>query len=439
MKKLCFVFVLFVAACGGSEGDTAGSESSLTGMPCDVQTVLDNYCSSCHGDTPTGGAPMSLSGLASFQGKALNGTPMYQRVLEKLSDPSAPMPPVARQQMTVAEKKTLSDWLAAKAPASDAICNDKAIADAGAGTDAALPPSVPDSECEMIIELRAHDSQTLGDPAGYRAPMVDDHYECFHFPVPWLSKMHVLKIEPIVDDSRVLHHFLLYQDPTKDKPDGAHEECIGVHPTSTLLTGWAPGGQGVSLPAEVGLQVASGPDAAFNLEIHYNNLARHADIKDTSGVRICATSKLRKNEATAHWLGNEAIILPPGRDTDVQGVCNPTQTAHIISVSPHMHKLGRHMKTLITRANGTVEPLIDRPFDFNDQQIYPVGGAAGEVLVGPGDKLTTTCTFSNESTRLVTFGESTNQEMCYNFVVAWPAGSLATGGLVIQGPNRCQR
>jgi hypothetical protein len=103
-----------------------------------------------------------------------------------------------------------------------------------------------------------------------------------------------------------------------------------------------------------------------------------------------------------------------------------------------MHKTGRHMSTLIARANGTEETLIDKPFDFNDQRVYAVGGAAGEVVVGPGDKLTTTCTYENDSSKLITFGESTGSEMCYNFVVAWPAGSLATGGL-LSGPNRCQR
>jgi hypothetical protein len=29
--------------------------------------------------------------------------------------------------------------------------------------------------------------------------------------------------------------------------------------------------------------------------------------------------------------------------------------------------------------------------------------------------------------------------MCYNFVVAWPAGSLGTGGGLLPGPNRCMR
>ncbi|MET0282918.1 MAG: hypothetical protein ABW352_00550 [Polyangiales bacterium] len=438
MRNSFFALALLVAACGsdGSNDEpTLGSDADLTGMPCEVKTILDSKCGTCHGDTPSGGAPVSLSELSAFQGKALNGEAMYKRVLERLADTKAPMPPVSREQLSEAEKKTLGDWLNAKAPASEQTCNDdKSTPDAGA-----LPDTVPDSECEVIIELRAHQSQTLDDATGYTPPSADDHYECFHFPVPWLNKMQVLKIEPLIGDQRVLHHFLLYQDPKKVAEDGAHEKCLGVHPDASLLTGWAPGGQPVSLPSDVGLQVAQGPEAQFNLEIHYNNQARYPDIKDNSGVRICATSKLRKNEASSHWLGSELILLPPGQQTDVQSWCQPQKEAHIISVSPHMHKLGRHMKTIITRKDGTLETLNDRPFDFNDQQIYPVGGAAREVVVGPGDMLTTTCTFQNEGTNFVRFGESTNMEMCYNFVVAWPAGSLDTGGTLLEGPNRCQK
>jgi Copper type II ascorbate-dependent monooxygenase, C-terminal domain len=68
-----------------------------------------------------------------------------------------------------------------------------------------------------------------------------------------------------------------------------------------------------------------------------------------------------------------------------------------------------------------------------------VGGAAGEIVVGPGDRLTTTCTYENDTSRIITFGQGTAQEMCYNFVVAWPAGSLNTGGNLLDGPNRCMQ
>ncbi len=61
------------------------------------------------------------------------------------------------------------------------------------------------------------------------------------------------------------------------------------------------------------------------------------------------------------------------------------------------------------------------------------------VVVGPGDTLKTTCSFNNDSGGLVTFGNGTSDEMCYNFVVAYPVGALATGGSFLGGENKCMR
>lgn len=425
-----------LAACGGDDaaGDGMTRATLNHGMPCDVQPLIEKYCGTCHGQTPMG-APMSLASVEDFQTRrALNGEWMHARVLARLHDVASPMPPVARPQPSPAELSVLDRWLqggAQKSKVSECV---DSKSDADAGVPVPLPPVIPDTECEVILELRTHDLPAPGDKTPYQVTS-DEHYECFYYPVPWNDKMHVLKIEPLVDNAQVLHHYLLYQETPQVAENGTHARCGGAHPTAALLTGWAPGGFGTSMPADVGLQVASGDQAQFNLEVHYSNFTGQTQ-GDSSGVRICATSKLRKNEAAAHWLGTELIFNLPGPST-AQSSCNPKSEAHILSVSPHMHRTGRHMKTTIARANGTTEMLTDRPFDFNDQQIYPVGGAAGEVIVGPGDRLDTVCDFDNDTGKLVTFGSLTSQEMCYNFVVAWPAGALDTGGGLVQGPNRC--
>ena len=74
------------------------------------------------------------------------------------------------------------------------------------------------------------------------------------------------------------------------------------------------------------------------------------------------------------------------------------------------------MKTVINRQGGGTEVLIDKPFDFNSQVSYPT-----PAVINPGDTLSTTCTFAAPTP----FGQGTNEEMCYNFVLAYPAGQLA--------------
>jgi hypothetical protein len=52
--------------------------------------------------------------------------------------------------------------------------------------------------------------------------------------------------------------------------------------------------------------------------------------------------------------------------------------------------------------------------------------AGGSLVVNPGDMLRTTCVFDNLSEDMVTFGERTEDEMCFNFIAAYPAGAIAT-------------
>jgi hypothetical protein len=107
--------------------------------------------------------------------------------------------------------------------------------------------------------------------------------------------------------------------------------------------------------------------------------------------------------------------------------------SHIIAHSPHMHKMGKHMKTIISRANGQTETITDQPFAFDDQQIFAVSHPSGEHVVKPGDTITTTCDYTGFNT----FGPGTDSEMCYNFVTAWPNGSLAGLPGLVGGKNTC--
>ena len=54
----------------------------------------------------------------------------------------------------------------------------------------------------------------------------------------------------------------------------------------------------------------------------------------------------------------------------------------------------------------------------------------------PGDRLTTTCSYNAPTT----FGRGTNEEMCYWFALAYPAGALTDNGFIgtlTHGANAC--
>jgi hypothetical protein len=354
-------------------------------------------------------------------------------MLERISSDMNRMPPVPNAPLSAADRELLSAWVSGGALPSDELCR----ADAPEQRDARFIAPFPDpSECEVPLELRAG-ADADGNP--FEVPPEDDRYECFYIKAPD-EPILSLGFEPILDDTRVVHHWLLYQTNDPGLVDRTHASCTGVHPDATLLAGWAPGGLAYGMPAGVGQQLPSGEDGFFILEIHYNNLARYADARDRSGVKVCGTRKPQPNIAAVHWLGTENILLLPG-ESSAGSTCNPgaTEPVHILSITPHMHQLGAHSRVVMNRSDGTQQVLLDEPFDFNTQ----VGYDTPAVLM-PGESLTSTCSWNNTTGGLTTFGESTSDEMCYLFTLAYPAGAFDTGGDFLfagflGGDNKCMR
>jgi len=219
-----------------------------------------------------------------------------------------------------------------------------------------------------------------------------------------------LRTRPIIDNDKVLHHWILYNN-VGAVAGGSNSMCVGAHADAAYIGGWAPGGNEITMPPDVGLAAAG---QGFTLEIHYNNSLAQQQL-DKSGVELCVTEKLRPNEAAVHWLGTQNLSK-----ISASGSCHPalTRPVTILTSTPHMHVQGRQLKTAINRVGGTTQVLLDKPFDFNAQITYDT-----PAVINPGDTLTTTCTFAQPTP----FGQATNQEMCYNFVIAYPAGSLSNG------------
>jgi hypothetical protein len=104
--------------------------------------------------------------------------------------------------------------------------------------------------------------------------------------------------------------------------------------------------------------------------------------------------------------------------------------------TPHMHKLGRHMNTVVMRkASGMMEQVFDKDFDFNSQVTYILDAP---IILQAGDSIISTCTFNNDTNAAVPFGPSTTQEMCYNFTMSFPAKALDNGvASLIGATNTC--
>jgi hypothetical protein len=111
-----------------------------------------------------------------------------------------------------------------------------------------------------------------------------------------------------------------------------------------------------------------------------------------------------------------------------------SDSIQLLYASPHMHQYGRHFKLEINRADGSRTTVIDAAFDVANQAMVET-----PFQLRAGDKLTTTCTFENTSGAPVGYGGPfSGGEMCYGFVVHYPAHSLDNGTRSLLGAtNSC--
>lgn len=262
------------------------------------------------------------------------------------------------------------------------------------------------ADCEQHYRFLANTNGT----GKYSVPAGTQQHPQFFFTPTWSGNVQALKFKPITDNDRVLHHWIMYSGT-----DGA------------FLSGWAPGNDGGGdLPPDVGMYVPSGSGATLRLDVHYNNVGGTAAEQDASGVEVCIVStpsKLRPNTATVQGLTASATV-GAHMMVDNTATCRVTASmgpVHLLSNSPHMHKLGVYAKLVLTQA-GQQMVLHDAPFSFDEQRIYPF---RPDVVVNTGDSFATTCSYNNTTDQTVRFGQNTENEMCFNFVLYYPKGGFS--------------
>jgi hypothetical protein len=291
----------------------------------------------------------------------------------------------------------------------------------GGASNTPLTYDDPDLKCYRLTSYAALDRR--GEK--YSVPNRPDLYVGFNIKAPWPGTQYIRSFRSIIDNRAALHHWILYRN-LNGGDEGINEDVSGRHPDGEMLYGWAPGSLDLWFHPDVGMEVPGG--STFQLETHYNNRSG-APVPDASGLEICVTPHKPAHVAGLSFVGEDRIS-----GTSAKGNCTheSKEPVRLIMGLPHMHKKGSHMKVDLTRAaDGGVQTLHDRPFDFDYQRTYVLD----DVVLQPGDKLTTTCTFSEPARQ----GKGTDDEMCYFFAIHWPAGALSRRNLFTQfhGPNTC--
>jgi hypothetical protein len=215
------------------------------------------------------------------------------------------------------------------------------------------------------------------------------------------------------------HHTVLEVHRSSDAPDGV-TVCGVTAGGERRLQGAGAGTQPTPLPEGVAMKIAAGEQLLMNLHL-FN--ATNDVLRGTSGMRIkVATKDQVKYEAEVRLMGPLTLQIPRGQVTQ-SGSCKFGSAATIFSVAPHMHQLGVHAKVVAHRAIGGDQVLLDMPYEFTHQLVYPIA----QMQLAAGDSISVECTYLNTTDRTVSWGDSSLSEMCFASVGAYP--STNTGGL----------
>jgi hypothetical protein len=208
------------------------------------------------------------------------------------------------------------------------------------------------------------------------------------------------------------HHTVLSVGP----PQGADGEgsCTAFANRDVMLYASGVGTDDWFFPEGVAVKIEAGQQILLNL--HLFNASDFA-MDGVSGTRVKLVSEAEVSElAEMVFAGPLNIVLQPtGQPATVKGSCTFSETATVLNVWPHMHQLGRHM--LVEHGEAV---LHDDDYDFAEQRNHPL---APPVVVGAGQRLDVTCTFVNDTGKVVTWGDSSEEEMCFAGFYRVPAAS----------------
>jgi hypothetical protein len=374
------------------------------------------------------GAPMSMVTYDDLQKPAVSDKTkkVYELVSVRIHAANNPMPPMNYPRLATTELATMDGWIAAGALAgADPTCGGQATVGTTAGTGGAgdvmagtggagAPTGGNDTmqwpaDCQDHYKLVAYAGSTPGGGKYTVAAGSEEHPSFFYTP-PWAGAVQAVAFKPITDNAAVLHHWILYDSQGQ------------------FVTGWAPGSEKdrPPLPADVGMYLpAANSGQQLRLDVHYNNLGGTSAEMDASGVEACVISdmsKFRANTATIYGFTGNANA-PAHQMVDNVSNCSITAQSpvHLLTNSPHMHKLGVHAKLVWTPQGGQPNVLHDAPFSFDDQQSY----ALTNIILNSGDQMQVTCSYNNTSDVNVSFGQNTEDEMCFNFALYYPMGALS--------------
>lgn len=360
------VVSLFAAfACGG-----AGETPTFSGQ---VAEIVYEKCASCH--RPDGAAPFALIEYEDVRMRA-------DRIAEVVREGFMPPWPPANRNVAFADDRSLTEeqietferWAAAGAPL-------------GVPESIPAPPSLdvewPLGPPDLIVEA----------PEPYLLPAEgNDVYRNFVLSTPVTTTRYVQAIDLQPGSDRIVHHGILNVDRTgsarrwdaRDPEPGFESmETGGAHPPDEQLVGWTPGRTPRMGDPDLAWRLTPGMDLV--LQLHMLPSGEEVPIQPRVGLYF-SDSPPTKQPVTV-VLARQDMRIPAGEPAyRTHDRFDLPVDAHVLSVYPHAHYLGKDLRGYAVLADGSEVDLIHIPaWDFRWQDQYafaePVPLPAGSTIV----------------------------------------------------------
>jgi hypothetical protein len=221
----------------------------------------------------------------------------------------------------------------------------------------------------------------------------------------------------------MIHHFLMVTADETREPYGA-SEC-----GTAFKFSWQPifmagaGDAEVAIPDGAARHVDAGTQVV--LQLHLLN-ASTEPVTEFAEVRMERSPEADPKPVGQFIFGTFDLALPPKQPSRLQVDCVVNSNVQIFAMFPHMHYLGRKLTLeLGPDANGLGAIYTRDPYEFEQQTIDPL-----ELGISPGTVGRLTCSYDNDRDETITYGESTNNEMCFaiGFSVGSEPGARVGGG-----------
>ncbi|MFM7565797.1 MAG: T9SS type A sorting domain-containing protein [Flavobacteriales bacterium] len=377
----------------------------------EVAQIFYNKCTSCHHNG--GIAPFSLM---TYQESSPMAASIYGAISPGAPHQMPPWPPDNSYQqylhdrsLSTSEKSTLLNWLNGGALEGD-------------------PSQTPPPPVYNTGSILGSGDVSIKMPnyVSNATSSLDD-YVCFAVPTNLTQTRTIKAVEVIPGNMEIVHHALIYIDHNGVETSNTTGFCSSPSSASTkLLTAYVPGSSPLVFPSvsPLKLGVDIGPGSKIYFAMHYPNgsagmldstkVILHFYPPGTSGVRQVSADPV---------VADYSFNLPPNQLTTLTAQYPQNGGVPVaisaLSVAPHMHLLGKSIKSYALSANNldTLKHINVPNWDFHWQGFYtfttlqkiPAGyKVKGEAVY---DNTSNNPNNPNVPPVNVTFGENTTDEM----------------------------